>query len=303
MAHEHATAVFAHSRHEGSQLFVLVAIAHHADAHGEWRTDQLTLQRAVRLSVRRVQRILVALVASGELSLVSHHGRGKLSTFRILVGAEKPGASARFSSEKPGAHAVFSPDKPGAEARFSPEKPGAHATFSSEKPGSHARFSSEKPGAGARFPAPPGPPFPPNPQIPPYPPEVKKETDMESFALAPRPLSGPQSATFRVNLILEEAGIPLPSPAQIGLWVQKLGGIEPLLEILRRLIQAGLVNKKNPAAYVHRVVMERAARPEPARPLDPQNARVLLRTAGADDSRRRRAQEIIDRAQEKRGKP
>ena len=43
--------------------------------------------------------------------------------------------------------------------------------------------------------------------------------------------------------------------------------------------------------------------PEPARPLNPYDARVLLRTAGADDARRKRAQEIIDRAQDKRGKP
>jgi hypothetical protein len=120
---------------------------------------------------------------------------------------------------------------------------------------------------------------------------------MESFALALRPLSGPQSATHRANLILEEAGIPLPSPAQVGLWLRTLGGIEPLLELLRRLVHAGLANKRNPAAYVHRVVMERAKRPEPARTSksrDDRAGRELLWAAGADEDRGNQAREIIE---------
>jgi len=282
LGHEHVDAVLDCSRHEGTHRLLLVVIAHHANPRGEWHIDQPTLQRKTLLSRRQIQRLLADLVASGELAMTSHHGRGKLSTFRLLVGEKEKAAPVTPLSDQKGA---------------------THDAFPPQKGGVHDAFSAQKGGAHDAFPAPPGPPFPPNPHIPPYPPEDKKETDKESFALAPRPLSGPQSATFRVNLILEEAGIPLPSPSQVGLWVRKIGGIEPLLEILRRLIPAGLANKKNPAAYVHRVVMERAERPEPARPLDPHNARVLLRTAGADDARRRRAQEIIDRAQEKRGKP
>lgn len=284
MGHEHVAAVLARSRQEGSQLFVLVVIAHHAAEQGEWRTDHPTLQREARLKRRRVQRILAALVASGELAVIPGDGRGHASIYRLLISPERAAQRTPFSEE--------------AAAKGGPED-----ALSAPKGGLEDALSAPKGGPEDALSAPPGPPFPPYPQIPPYPPEDKKETDKESFALAPRPLAGPQSATFRVNLILEEASIPLPSPSQIGLWVRKLGGIEPLLEILRRLIQAGLVNKKNPAAYVHRVVMERAERPEPARPLDPQNARVLLRTAGADDARRRRAQEIIDRAQERQGKP
>ncbi|HEX7180813.1 MAG TPA: hypothetical protein VF756_03155, partial [Thermoanaerobaculia bacterium] len=113
-----------------------------------------------------------------------------------------------------------------------------------------------------------------------------------------RPLSGPQSATFRVNLLLEEAGVPLPSPAQIGLWAKTIGGIEPLLDLLRRLIRAGLATKKNPAAYIHRVVQERAERPEPARPLDARAGRELLRAAGADEIRWQQALEIIANTEE-----
>ncbi len=267
--------MLAGSRLEGSQLFVLVVIAHHADDHGEWRIDQLTLQREVRLSRRRVQRILVALVASGELSLASHHGRGKLSTYRIQVG------------EKAAPKPPFSEPKGGAETAFSPEKGGAQTAFPSEKRGAHATFSAPKGGAGAAFPAPPVPPFPPDPQIPLYPPENKETSGL-------RPLPGPRSAVFRVNLLLEEAGVPLPSPAQVGLWSKTLGGIEPLLELLRRLILAGLANKREPMRYVHRVVMERAAHPEPARPplRAPKNRNPVL-LAGSDEVRQQLALAII----------
>lgn len=255
LGHEHVDAVLAGSRHEGSQLFVLVVIAHHVDDHGEWRIDQLTLQREVRLSRRRVQRILVALVASGELSLASHHGRGKLSTFRLQVG------------EKAAPKPPISEPKGGAEAAFSPEKGGAQAAF----------------------PAPLDPPFPPDPQIPLYPPEKQKQ---ETSGL--RPLTGPQSAVLRVKLLLEEAAVPLPTPAQIGHWSKTLGGIEPLLELLRRLIQAGLANKREPLGYVHRVVIEHAAHPEPARnPVRAVKTRNPVLLAGSDETRRQLALQII----------
>jgi hypothetical protein len=94
-----------------------------------------------------------------------------------------------------------------------------------------------------------------------------------------------------VNLLLEEAGVPLPSPAQIGLWSKSLGGIEPLLEILGRLIQAGLANKREPLAYVHRVVQERATRPEIPIPRASRLTNPLL-TAGSDEIRRQQAARI-----------
>jgi hypothetical protein len=117
-----------------------------------------------------------------------------------------------------------------------------------------------------------------------------------------RPLSESQSATFRTNLLLEEHAIPLPTPAQIGLWAKTLGGIEPLLDLLRRLIQAGLATKREPIAYIHRVVQERAARPESAAPAAsavpawygghsrrPHNP---ILAAGVDDIRREQAARI-----------
>jgi hypothetical protein len=155
------------------------------------------------------------------------------------------------------------PEKGAAECTLSPQKGEAECTLS----------------------APLSPPFLPHPPITLNPPEKQ-----ETFGL--RPLSGPQGAVFRVNLLLEEAGVPLPSPAQIGLWSKTLGGIEPLLELLGRLVQSGLANKREPIAYVHRVVLERAARPEPARPAKPVNP---LRTAGVDEIRRRQAARIAGR--------
>src|SRR6185369_1525878 len=132
---------------------------------------------------------------------------------------------------------------------------------------------------------------------------------------AVRPLSQPQSATFRTHLLLEEHAIPLPSLAQIGLWAKTLGGIDPLLDLLRRLIHAGLATKREPHAYIHRVVLERAARPEPPFPPPPAPGWALgegpgvrgrsrrphnpLLTAGVDDRRREQALRIIAAA--KRG--
>ncbi|HWM94540.1 MAG TPA: hypothetical protein VN493_27540 [Thermoanaerobaculia bacterium] len=158
-----------------------------------------------------------------------------------------------------------------------------------------------KTGSGApvfgppRSPFSPFPPRPPIPKIPLTPPEKQQET----FGL--RPLSGPQSAVFRANLLLEEAGVPLPSPAQIGLWSKSLGGIEPLLDLLRRLIHAGLATKRQPIVYVHRVVMEQAARPErtgPRKTLSARAGREILWAAGSDEIRWQQALEIIAETEE-----
>ncbi|HEX7184441.1 MAG TPA: hypothetical protein VF756_21625 [Thermoanaerobaculia bacterium] len=250
MGIEHLAAVLDHSRKGGSHLVILLVVASYSDQRGEWIADQATLQRRARLGRRRVQQLLDELVAEGELAVIPGEGRGKKSTYRLLVGTPAP------------------------------EKAQPSAPF------------SEKGEAQCAFSGPPCPPFPPDPLIPLNPPEKQKQE--ETCGL--RPLSGPQSATFRVNLLLEEAGVPLPSPAQIGLWAKTIGGIEPLLDLLRRLIQAGLAIKKNPSAYIHRVVQERAERPEPAKPLTARAGRDLLWSAGADEVRRQQALQIIAKA-------
>lgn len=277
MSHEHIAAVWEHSRQSGSHLLVLVAVASDCDSSGEWIASQATLQSRVRLTNRRVRQILTDLVASGELAVASHHGRGKLSAYRLLVGQE----NWKKSVSPPG------------------QKEAASSRSTAQSRDAVSRFSSQELDAESQYPAPLVPPSPPDPHIPPYLPDSKK-ADMESFALALRPLSGPQSATHRANLILEEAGIPLPSPAQIGLWLRTLGGIEPLLDLLRRLIQAGLATKKSPAAYVHRVVMEQANRPEPVRARYTLRSRNPVLYAGSDEVRRQQAREITARQRAKR---
>jgi hypothetical protein len=262
LGHEHVAAVLARSRQEGSHAFVLVVIAHHADQHGEWRTDRSTLERNVRLSRRPVQRILAALIAAGELAVIPGDGRGHSSIYRLLL------------LPKGGADAPLSEPKGGVDAPLSAPKGGAHAPLS----------------------APLDPPFPPDPQIPLYPPEKQIQ---ETSGL--RPLTGPQSAVLRVKLLLEEAAVPLPSPAQIGLWSKTLGGIEPLLELLRRLIQAGLANKREPLGYVHRVVIERAAHPEPKRPpVRAFKTRNPVLLAGSDEVRREQARQITAKVRGKK---
>jgi hypothetical protein len=273
MGLEHLAAVWEHSRQSGSGLVVLLAVASYSDQRGEWIADQATLQKRARLGRRRVQQLLDELVASGELAVVSHHGRGKLSTYRLLVEAEKAKPSAPF--QKGEAQCAFPDQKGEAECAFSAGKGEAEHAFSAPL-------------------APPCPPFPPDPLYPliPLTPPEKQET----FGL--RPLTGPQSATFRVNLLLEEAGVPLPTPAQIGLWSKTLGGIESLLELLGRLVQAGLANKREPIAYMHRVVMEQAARPAPGKSISARAGREILWAAGSDEIRRQQALEIIAKTEE-----
>lgn len=88
MSCEHADYVLEHSRQRGSCRLVLFTIALFSDQNGEWTTNQATLQRLARLGRRRIQQILRKLAKSGELAVVSHFGRGKLSTYRLLVGEE-----------------------------------------------------------------------------------------------------------------------------------------------------------------------------------------------------------------------
>ena len=95
MSCEHADYVLEHSLQRGSCRFVLFTIALFSDQNGEWTTDQATLQRLARLGRRRIQQILRKLAESGELAVVSHFGRGKLSTYRLLVGEEEPQPAAQ----------------------------------------------------------------------------------------------------------------------------------------------------------------------------------------------------------------
>ncbi len=285
MGIEHLAAVWDHSNQSGSSLVVLLAVASYSDQRGEWIADQATLQRRARLSRRRVQQILDELVTAGELVVVPGDGRGHHSTYRLTIGAERAKPATPF------------PEKGAAECALpTPRKGEAECTLSAEKGAEECALSGQKGEADCALSAPLSPPFPPPPPLPLNPPEATKQ---ETYGLRPPP--GPQGTVFRVNLLLEEAGVPLPSPAQVGLWSKTLGGIEPLLGLLGRLVHAGLANKREPIAYMHRVVMEQAARPtrpEPGKPLDARGGRELLWSAGADEIRWPQAREIIANTEE-----
>jgi hypothetical protein len=153
MSLEHLAAVWEHSRQSGSHLLVLVAVASYSDHNGEWVTDQATLQRRARLSNRRLRQILTELAASGELSVVSHHGRGKRSTYRLLGQGNWPPTAA-----------------------FPARQEDADSQFSGEKPETVSQFSGQELAEGSQFPAPPVPPSPPDPHIPLTPRIQKKQT-------------------------------------------------------------------------------------------------------------------------------
>lgn len=99
MSCEHIDHVLEHSCQKGSCLLVLVIIAFYSDQNGEWTIDQATLQRLARLGGRRIQQILRRLAEAGELAVVSHFGRGKLSTYRLLVEEEAPPAAQQRPPE------------------------------------------------------------------------------------------------------------------------------------------------------------------------------------------------------------
>jgi hypothetical protein len=306
---EHLSAVLDHAGRGGSYLVLLLVIASYSDQRGEWIADQATLQRRSRLGRRRVQKLLEELVDAGELAVLPGDGRGKRSTFRLTISG--PSERAHYS-------APF-PTKGALQTALSPQKGAPQTALSAGKGALEDALSAPKGALQTALSHPPCPPFPPHPQSPLNPPEK-----LETFGLHPgepelvsplpfgevgggthgrgaggegRPLTPAQSAAFRVHLLLEEAAVPLPTPSQIGLWSKTLGGIEPLLDLLRQLIEAGLATKREPIVYTHRVVMERAARPQPAPPAAHRSAnrsanKELLRTAGVDDVRRAQAARI-----------
>ena len=86
MSLEHVTFLLDHSTQRGPRLVTLLAVAFNCDQRGEWTTDQATLRKEARVGRTRIKQILKDLVACGELSAVSRHGRGRLSTYRLLIG-------------------------------------------------------------------------------------------------------------------------------------------------------------------------------------------------------------------------
>lgn len=76
--------VLAHSKAEASHRLVLLAIANHADAQGAVAWPKVDLLAAeAHVSRRTVFRALEALVALGELEILSGKGRGSVNVYRL----------------------------------------------------------------------------------------------------------------------------------------------------------------------------------------------------------------------------
>ena len=282
---------------------ILLVIASYSDQRGEWIADQATLQRRSRLGRRRVQKLLEELVDAGELAVLPGDGRGKRSTFRLTISAPSERAAAHSApfptkgalqtalSQKraqppPKSARPFPPKGRTPDRPFSPPCP----PLSPFPPHPQSPLNPPRKTGDLRSPPAPGASpqgahgreprrgAGPKPILPCLPSPVRGggrggtgEGPGERAPIpGPLPTSAPSSPRQIRRLPSQppprRSRRPPPTPAQIGLWSKTLGGIEPLLELLRRLIQAGLATKREPIAYVHRVVMERAARPEPARP-------------------------------------
>jgi hypothetical protein len=305
---DHIAAVIAHSTSRGSHLLVLTVIANYCGPQGEWVTKQAILQKQTRLGRRHVQKILGDLAAAGELAVTPGNGRGNPSTYRLLLSPKSAAHTAHPHPSRASQTTLSAPPcppfPPNPQSPLNPPKNletyGLHASPPELFPVSPLPAGREGDGRGAGGEEPFAPQSTnPSQQVPPLPfGEGGGGTHGRGAGgEGPiRPLTPAQSATFRVHLLLEEAAVPLPTPSQIGLWAKTLGGIDPLLDLLRQLIEAGLATKREPIVYTHRVVMERAARPQPApranRSANRSANKELLRTAGVDDVRRAQAARI-----------
>lgn len=80
------TRVWEHSKHGGGTLLVLLALADYANDNGVCWPDVATLAVKARLTDRQVSNVLNDLIKDGDLAVVPGRGRGKHSTYAVLVG-------------------------------------------------------------------------------------------------------------------------------------------------------------------------------------------------------------------------
>jgi hypothetical protein len=82
------TRVWEHSQHGGGTLLVLLALADYANDNGICWPDVATLATKARLTDRQVSNVLNDLIRDGDLAMVAGRGRGKHSTYAVLVGLD-----------------------------------------------------------------------------------------------------------------------------------------------------------------------------------------------------------------------
>ena len=84
------TQVWAHSKHKGSALILMLAIADFADEEGVAFPGVLTLAKKCRMSERGTRYLINTLIESGELAVARGGGRGGSNLYRILIERNLP---------------------------------------------------------------------------------------------------------------------------------------------------------------------------------------------------------------------
>jgi hypothetical protein len=134
------TLVWAKSRQTGSCLLMLLAIADHADDHGNAFPGVKSLARKCRVSHRQANSIMARLRTSGELEVRHNQGPRGTNLYRVVLSALEgvppasvlmPSASLQSTSRPPEAH-FLEPLKPTSdEPSMNHQEPSLKRTRSS----------------------------------------------------------------------------------------------------------------------------------------------------------------------------
>jgi hypothetical protein len=109
--------VWAHSKHSGTELLMMLAIADFADDQGNAYPAVGTLAERCRMSTRNVNHILAALRASGELEIRQNEGPKGTNRYRITLADQGLKRTSPPRPSKP----LKPASPPGPEAGFTPE--------------------------------------------------------------------------------------------------------------------------------------------------------------------------------------
>jgi len=116
------SAIWAHARCKGSELFLLLAIAHEADEHGQTVTSVKSLAQKTRFTPRNVQLLTHKLVQRGELVVTITDGPHGTNIYEAKISVPlakssalpaKSSASGKKSGNKVPAVPISSEDWPG----------------------------------------------------------------------------------------------------------------------------------------------------------------------------------------------
>lgn len=92
------TAVWSGSRHSGSELLMLLALADFSDDNGNSYPAVATLAKKCRMQPRNANYVLKALQAGGELQVRANEGPNGTNRYRILLKALHAGAGVQPSA-------------------------------------------------------------------------------------------------------------------------------------------------------------------------------------------------------------